>query len=265
MKITKAILLTLLVTVVYYIPQVILALLVKYTNWDINLFNPMFDIVLSLSAVMAYLFVFYLFWKPKPHYSHILEINGLNYNLIPYLIISAIGLGFVGQPFWDYNRLIEYFQNSSFEPITRSYGELYFEYGYTMLSTLIIAPIFEELFYRKFLFSKLLEKYQLYLAIFISSLCFSAIHFETPGNLIPSFLFGITSCLIFFKTKKISYSILLHFINNLLVTLINTSYGELFFNWLDGLKYDVFYWTLFVFGILITILGAKKITTANNT
>ncbi|CAM3298102.1 CPBP family intramembrane glutamic endopeptidase [Zobellia roscoffensis] len=265
MKITKAILLTLLVTVIYYIPQGILVLLVKYTNWDINLFNPMFDIVWSLSTVMAYLLVFYLFWKPKPHYSNILDTNGLNYNLIPFLILSAIGLGFVGQPFWDYNRLIEYFQNASFEPITRNYGELNFEYGYTMLSTLIIAPIFEELFYRKFLFSKLQEKYQLYLAIIISSVCFSAIHFETLSNLIPSFLFGIVSCLIYFKTKKISYSILLHFINNLFVTLINTRYGEPFFNWLDSLKYDVLYWALFTFGILITILGVKKITTANTT
>ncbi|WP_405399166.1 CPBP family intramembrane glutamic endopeptidase [Maribacter sp. Asnod2-G09] len=265
MKITKAILLTLLVTVIYYIPQGILVLLVKYTNWDINLFNAMFDIVWSLSAVMAYLLVFYLFWKPKPHYSNVLDIDGLDYNLIPYLILIAIGLGFVGQPLWDYNRLIEYFQNANFQPYNRTYGELNFEPLYFMLGTLIIAPIFEELFFRKFLFSKLQEKYQLNLAIIISSICFSAIHFETPGNLLPSFIFGIISCLIYFKTKKISYSILLHFISNLCVSLINTRFGEPFFNWLDGLKYDLVYWAIFIFGILLIILGVKKITTANNT
>ena len=225
----------------------------------------MFNILWSLSSVMAYLLVFYLFWKPKPHYSNILEIDGLNSNLIPYLILIAIGLGFVGQPFWDYNRLIEYFQNSSFEPYKRSYGELNIEYLYSIFAALIIAPIFEELFFRKFLFSKLQENYQSYIAIIISSICFSAIHFETLGNLLPSFIFGIISCLIYFKTNKISYSILLHFINNLYISLSNTSYGEPYFNWLDGLKFDVVYWALFAFGILITALSVKKITTANKT
>jgi len=177
----------------------------------------------------------------------------------------AIGLGFVVQPFWDYNRLIEYYQNANFEPYNRTYGELNFESLYFIFRTLIIAPIFEELFFRKFLFSKLQEKYQLIVAIIISSICFSLIHFEIPGNLLPSFIFGIISCLIYFKTKKISYSILFHFINNLLSTLINTHYGESFFNWLDGLKYNLVYWAVFVFGILITIVGVKKIPTANKT
>jgi membrane protease YdiL (CAAX protease family) len=263
LKITKAFLLTLLATVVYYIPQAILVFLAKNTDWNINLFDPNFEIVWGLSYVMAYTLILYFFWKPKPNYPSILEMKGLNLDLIPYLMLIVIGYGFIGQPFWDYNRLIEYFQNSSFEPYTRSYNESNLKYAYSLISALIIAPIFEELFFRKFIFSKLKEKYNLNISIIISSICFAIIHFETISNLFPSFIFGIISCLIFFKTKKISYSILLHFFNNLRITLFNTSYGEPYFNWLDGLKYDITYWALFAFGILITILGIKKITTAN--
>lgn len=236
--------------------------LVKNTDWNINLFHPNFQIVWNLSSIMAYTLIFYFFWKPKPDFSTILEIKGLNLDLVPYLALIVIGYGFVGQPFWDYNRLIEYYQNSSLEPSTRSFRVPDLQYAYFLIGTLFVAPIFEELFFRKFLFLKLLEKYKLHWAITISSICFSAIHFETPGNLIPSLIFGLLSCLIYFKTKKISYSILLHFINNLCITLFNT-YGESFFNWLDNLKYDLFYWGLFIFGILIIILGMKKITTAN--
>jgi hypothetical protein len=40
-------------------------------------------------------------------------------------------------------------------------------------------------------------------------------------------------------------------------------YGEPFFNWVYGLNFDFMYWALAIFGILITVLGMKKITTAN--
>lgn len=262
MKIIKAFLLTLLATVVYYIPQAILVFLAKNTDWNINLFHPNFQMVWDLSRLMAYTLILYFFWKPKQDLSKILDTDEFDFNIIPYLVLIAIGLGFIGQPFWDYNQLIEYFENSSFEPNTRSFREFDLQYIYSLIGALVISPIFEEVFFRKFLFLKLLEKHKLYIAIIISSICFSAIHFETPANLIPSLIFGVISCLIYFKTKKISYSILLHFINNLCVTLFNL-YGESFFNWLDNLKYDLVYWALFIFGILITVLGMKKITTAN--
>ncbi|WP_181896417.1 CPBP family intramembrane glutamic endopeptidase [Seonamhaeicola aphaedonensis] len=227
-----------------------------------NLFNPNFELVWSLSSIIAYFLVFHFFWKPKPDYSTILEIKGLNLDLIPYLILVVIGYGFVGQPFWDCNRLIEYYQNSNIEPYTGGLRKLNLQYAYSLIRALVIAPILEEVFFRKFLFLKLLEKYKLFVAIIISSICFSAIHFETPNNLIPSLIFGVISCLIFFKTKNISYSILLHFLNNLCITLFNM-FGESYFNWLDNLKFNFVYWTLFVLGILTIILGMKKITTTN--
>ena len=66
------------------------------------------------------------------------------------------------------------------------------------------------------------------------------------------------------KTKNILYTIILHFFANL-TWLSLLVYGEKFYEWIYELNYDFMYWSLFVFGILMTILGMKKIkTTANN-
>lgn len=258
MTIFKAIVLTLLATIIYYIPQAILVLLVKNYDANLTLFYPYFVLLAVPSAIISYVLVFYYFWKPKPVYSDILDIKGLDTKLFSYLFIIAIGYVFFGQPFSDYNRLITYFESSDFEPVPRVFRAFSLSDFYRHISILIIAPIFEELFFRKFLFSKLLENYKLYVALIVSSVCFSAIHFETPDNLIPTFVFGLISALIYYKTKKISYSILLHFFANVFVSLINF-YGETFLVWLNGLKFDFLYWALFIFGILLIVLGVKLI------
>ncbi|MBS3738464.1 MAG: CPBP family intramembrane metalloprotease [Psychroflexus sp.] len=53
------------------------------------------------------------------------------------------------------------------------------------------------------------------ISIVLSSLLFSLIHWEKLNNLIPTLLFGIISGLIFIKTQRIVYSILMHFLFNL--------------------------------------------------
>ena len=133
---------------------------------------------------------------------------------------------------------------------------------YRIVGVLIIAPIFEELFFRKYLINRLLKENSKKITLITSSICFSLIHFETPSNLIPTFLFGIASGLIFIKTNKIGYSILFHLICNSL-WLIDLVSGDKFYNYLLGLKFNSTYWIIFVLGIIISYFGLKKITTAN--
>lgn len=255
---------TILVTVVYYIPQATLVFLEMNTDWNINLHNPHFGLLWILSSVASYLLVFYYFWKPRPDYSKVFNLNGLNYNFIPYLLLVVIGLGLIGQPFVDFNDILDYYFKSEIKPHNNKFAGFNLYFIYFRISTLLIAPIFEELFFRKFLFSKLLEKNNLWYAIITSSICFSAIHFEQPSNLIPTFIYGVIACLIYYKTKNILYLVITHFLYNL-SSVMHFIYGEQFFDWVYGLNFDFIYWALFVFGILITALGMKKITTANNT
>ena len=77
---------------------------------------------------------------------------------------------------------------------------------------LVIAPIFEELIFRKVLMDKI-GVYGERLAIIVSALSFGAFH----GNF-QQFFFttvaGLALAIIYAKTKKIIFPIILHFINN---------------------------------------------------
>lgn len=257
MKAPKAILLTLLYLVIYFIPQLILVGLVKYIPFFEEKPSEHFYLVVIIGSLLSYFILFYFFWKPRPDVNTDLFHKPFNVNLLPYLILIVLGLGFIAQPFFDFDMIIAYYAND-IEPIPYKFAGFTTYMIYYTISSLLIAPVFEELFFRKFLFGKLLEQHKLWLAILISSLCFAAIHFETPKNLIFSFIFGVIACLIYVKTKNIWYPMAIHFLNNLFVLLYNV-FGESFFIWVYSHNFGVMYWALFVFGILITVLGTKTI------
>jgi len=218
--------------------------------------------VVTSGYLVAYLVVLYFFWKPKPNLKSAFNISRWDLKLMPYLLLIVIGLGFAEQPFQDFNKIVDYYQTSEIMPYSNEFAGFSWLLVYMNISSLLIAPVFEELFFRRFLFVKLLEKNQLWTSILVSSLCFAAIHFETPKNLVGPFVFGIIACLVYFKTKNIFYTILMHFFNNFMSTLYSF-YGEPFFKWIYALEFGFMYWALFVVGVLITILSVKKITTAN--
>lgn len=262
MNITKAILLTILLVVIFYIPQGILVLLYKKTDLFGDGIKDHFYSVVTLAYLIAYLVVLYFFWKPKPILKSVFDFNQLDLKLVPYLLLIVVGLEFAEQPFVDFHKIINYYKTSEIKPYSNNFTGINGFFIYYSISSLLIAPIFEELFFRKFLFAKLLEKNHLWTSILVSSLCFAAIHFETPSNLIPTLVFGIIACLVYFKTKNIVYTIVIHFFNNLISTLYSV-YGESFFKWVYGLEFGFIYWALFAFGILTTILSVKKITMDN--
>ena len=88
--------------------------------------------------------------------------------------------------------------------------------------SVIIAPIFEELIFRKVLMERI-GVYGERLAIIVSALSFGAFH----GNF-QQFFFTVTAgfCLaiVYAKTKKIIYPIILHFLNNSYSILQQTIY-----------------------------------------
>lgn len=264
MKIYKAILLTILLIVISYIPQLILLVVLEYTDLVTDGFLRHIYIVVVLSNLISFLIVFYYFWKPKPSISVSPSIKQLDLTILPYLLLIVIGLGLAEQPLLDFEKILDYYQNSEIKSHSNKFIGFSANFLYLRISSLIIAPIFEELFFRKFLFSKLLKKNKLWIAVVISSICFSAIHFETPNNLIPTFIYGVIACIIYFNTKNIIYLIIIHFLYNL-SSMLYMIYGEPFFDWVYGLNYDLIYWALAIFGILITVLGVQKITTANIT
>lgn len=243
---------------IYYIPQLGLLGLHEYTNLIKQSFKTHIYAVVILCSLISYLVVFYFYWKPRPNLDIGFETKNLNLKIILYFLLIVIGFGFAEQPLIDFKMIIDYYQYSEVKHYSFKFSGFSTTYIYIIIQTLLVSPVFEELFFRKFLFVQLLKKNKTQKAIMISSLCFSIIHFETPSNLVPTFIFGIITCLIYLKTKKIIYLIILHFLFNLCYILYSI-YGESFFDWLYGLNYNFMYWALFLFGVFTTILGIKKI------
>jgi membrane protease YdiL (CAAX protease family) len=262
MTIIKAILLTLLLIFVFSLTQVTLGFIFYKTELIPEYLQRHIGITTAISFLVAYLVMFKVFWKPKLNIRQFLKLENYKLKILPYLILIAIGLQLLDRPFWDLEKIWNYINFSEFETDFNSFNGFNPAFIYSSISILLISPIFEELFFRKFLLQKLLEKNNQKIGILISSLCFAIIHIETPFNLIPTFVFGIISSFIFIKTRRIGYSILLHFLVNLLVQVLYV-FDFAFDKWLLSLNFNYIYWIMFLIGIGLTYFGIKK-TTGNN-
>jgi membrane protease YdiL (CAAX protease family) len=232
-------------------------------NLDIEILKNVLGVGDLIATIISYLLIFIIFWKTKFRLIKKSEFHRYNLKIIILLFVIVIGLEFAERPFYDFENIVSFLRQFEFE-------KKYYEFNgfntiliYRFIEIIFLAPILEELFFRKFLLIKLIEKYDKIIAIGISSLCFSLIHFTSPRNLFPTFAFGIISGIIYLKTKKIGYSIILHLIYNTF-WIILLIYGKYYINFIYELEYNYIYWLLFVFGVVTTLFGLKKITTANN-
>ena len=95
-----------------------------------------------------------------------------------------------------------------------------------ILSVCIIAPIFEEIFFRGAIEGYLLRKWENpRWAILVSALIFGLIHMN-PAQILFAFLFGIILGELYYRTGSLLPSIILHFINNTLSLILMNVFEE---------------------------------------
>jgi membrane protease YdiL (CAAX protease family) len=186
----------------------------------------------TFAQLSGFLIFSYFFWQPWNNWIKKPDLEIDNFKIISLLFIIGIGYELIKSPFVDFNNILKYINQTDSIYNTPSFDGLEINLIYRVIGVIIIAPVIEELFFRKYLIIGLLEDNSKTITLIISSICFSLIHFETPNNLIPAFLFGLASGLIYTKTKKIGYSILLHLIVNSLWVLDVVS-GYEFYNYLQ--------------------------------
>lgn len=221
-----------------------------------------FRLIGQIPTIIAYLIVFTITYKTIFNFNKgFKKAKNIKSEFLLYLIFIAIGLELFDRPLFDFSKIYDYFYGIGIEPYKFSESSN-LTVLYRGISVLIIAPIFEELFFRKFLFGEVLKKYSLTASILVSSLCFSVIHLPSYRNLLPTFIFGIIACLIYKKTGNIFYTIILHFLTNLSWFLLVT-YGKSYYEWNYGLNYNLIYWMSFIIGIGFIYLGLRKITVVN--
>lgn len=256
MKIYKAFLISLLlllldgvlVTGVFYLLE---------KNFELNdgIFLQIIESVSLLSFVLSYILVFKIFGLKNGFKNVAEKIKALKAEPLLYLIIISIGLHWLERPLFDYQKIIDSYSNIQAVPYYQS--PISWLFSYSAVKVIILAPILEELLFRKYIFSGLLKNHSFVVSAGISSLCFALIHIPNYQNLLPTFFFGIIACLIYNKTKNILYPIVLHFLSNLLWTIL-ILFGEQYYGWIYNLNFDFTYWAIFIFGILLTWLGLKQ-------
>jgi membrane protease YdiL (CAAX protease family) len=82
-----------------------------------------------------------------------------------------------------------------------------------VLASTVLAPIFEEIFFRGFLFKGFRQKYGWKIALILSALIFSLFHGQV-ATLIPTFLLGSLFAYMHQRTGSILPSIIMHFLVN---------------------------------------------------
>lgn len=89
----------------------------------------------------------------------------------------------------------------------------------SVLHALVLAPVVEEILYRRILLAQFVKQYPVWVAIVLSSFIFALLHapvFMFPELLIPFFISGMFLGLIYYKTESLLLCVMAHFVMNLI-------------------------------------------------
>lgn len=230
------------------LPLVIITILLTvfiFRSYAINNIKRMLLFYLFLMDLVMFLSV-YLNLKEMPC-DNVKPTKMSIDSLIKYILV-CFPVMFLGSIIGN---LIEYvvFENAN-NPVDASYSN---NFIIATISSLVMAPIFEELICRKLLIDRL-AKFGEKSAILFSALCFAIIH----GNLFQFFYafgIGLIFGYIYIRTRNITYTMLGHFILNLfggpVVYMLNGVFNE----YIVGIMLLI----LSAIGIIVFVMNYKKI------
>lgn len=99
----------------------------------------------------------------------------------------------------------------------------------------IIGPILEEIVFRLIIFGALYKRFNFWIAGFVSSLIFAAIHFDFTHLLLYSAM-GFVFAFLYVRTKRILVPIAAHVSLNLFVSLVNVVFADQLQQFLEQLE-----------------------------
>lgn len=102
-----------------------------------------------------------------------------------------------------------------------------------MLTTVLFAPVLEELIFRRVVFGSIIQTQNFWLAGIISAIVFAAIHMEFTHLLIYA-VSGLIFAFLYYKTKRLLTSIIAHMLLNGFVTIV-----QLFMDDIDKIMKDM--------------------------
>jgi membrane protease YdiL (CAAX protease family) len=250
-------------TVLFFVIATLLDLLIVSFDSNLATYPHVVGLSYVLPGLLTYLLLIVYFRRSNTDVALKQGSVVKNYWLLTVLLISlAVGDHLFDLPFFQWKDLSNKYLGTEFKVADTSGYKFSFFKLYYYFSILIIAPIFEEIFFRYYIFGGLLKKYNFLTALLTSTILFASIHIENLHNIIPAFAFGIISAIVYFRTQRIIYSMLLHFLTNA-IWLGTVVFAKQYDDLIKALGLGISFWLAFLFGIFLLVVGLKKITTAN--
>ena len=177
-------------------------------QYSINTLN-----IVHIDTFWIYIFIiFYFIFKLKD------EISSVKEDILEVFapdIVKVILLVVILNIFFSYGML--YFSDFILN-ITPSFNLFNSFLTGTLITTVFISPISEELIFRGVFLNRLQQAVPVIFAVLISSLLFAALH--SFGSILSAFVFGICIAILYLKTDNIFVAIFAHFLNNLFAEII---------------------------------------------
>lgn len=212
----KKIILNIFMFLFYFIYQLIVIAIVGLFNISINN-NHNKELYLLISSLIYFIIVILIYKKE-------LKIDLKKFNiktLIKYIPIYIIGLIFMAISSYVISKITN-IETSQNETLVRQYIKLF--PIYMSFSTVLYAPIVEEITFRKTFRNIINDKV---LFILISGIMFGIIHISISNNttndllmIIPYLIMGIDFSYIYYKSDNIFTTITIHSIHNLVLLII---------------------------------------------
>lgn len=208
--------------------------------------------IITLS--LSYCIIWLLLIKKKYTFFDWKDFKNFNSDLFLPITLMVVGIQIIEQPFVDFYNDLFYPELSDLWRNQKT--EININLLFSSITAILIAPIFEELLFRKIIFRQLLRRNSLWTSVTLSSLMFALVHIPLYGKIIPTFLIGVLSALIFFKTGKIIYSIIFHFVNNFLAMTWDFYLPD-FWNNYRAMEFNINYWLICLTGVFVLWCGGK--------
>jgi hypothetical protein len=167
----------------------------------------------------------------KKEILYVFALNILFACLFMFLISALDILMGLGDPTW--------ISIWDIDTVDVSYGIVW----YDVVTAIIFAPIIEELVFRGVLFNRLKIRTGIVPSMLITSFLFAIGH--DFGGMTSAFLFGICMCILYLKTDNILIPMSVHFINNVVATIMEITQVDIF----------LAQWPWIVPSLIITIIG----------
>ncbi len=130
--------------------------------------------------------------------------------------------------------------------------------GWMMFTSIVIAPIMEEILFRGILQDALMRKYGVFVGILIASAVFGIVHI-IPQQVVNAFMIGIVLGYIYYRTGALLPVILIHCINNAISYFTWMLNGETLLSTREQMGNDTLYFTVYGIACVLFVIGFVSI------